>query len=195
MLPEPRAACHQQPAPPDICVSPVARRSQHVTPHLEHIAAIGSHVTRPQPVASGALRSCSRRVLHCAQRLRSLGSRTSKKQKRVVFRLDPDQGQILWDSSKHHIIPIENIKELRSGVDARYYRKQFQLPCEYEARSLTTIYTLGGQYNTLQGVVAPSADVFQMWNITLRRLYAVRQALMSRLRHVEMHEAMWEKQY
>ncbi|KAA1474582.1 1-phosphatidylinositol-4,5-bisphosphate phosphodiesterase 1 [Dentipellis sp. KUC8613] len=119
---------------------------------------------------------------------------SAKKQKRVVFRLDPDQGQIIWETKKHRIIPIENIKELRSASDARYYREQFQLSQEYESRWLTIIYVLDGQYKTWH-VVAPSRDVFQMWDVTLRKLYAVRQELMRGLGNVDLREAVWEKQY
>ncbi|KAI0315191.1 hypothetical protein OF83DRAFT_1201087 [Amylostereum chailletii] len=119
---------------------------------------------------------------------------SSKKRRRVIFLLDPDQGQILWDLSEHRIIPIDNIKELRSGADTRYYLEQFQLAREYEVWWLTIIYMLEGQYKTLH-VVAPSADMFQMWDVTLRWLYTIRQVLMSGLGHVEMREAMWEKQY
>ncbi|KAH7910331.1 PLC-like phosphodiesterase [Hygrophoropsis aurantiaca] len=118
---------------------------------------------------------------------------TAKKQKTYSFRLDPDQGQILWESKKHRIIPIESIKELRFSSDARYYRQQFQLAQQYEDRWMTIIYLLDGQYKTLH-LIAHTKDVFQMWDITLRKLYAIRQELMSGLGNVEMREAIWEKQ-
>ena len=96
----------------------------------------------------------------------------------------------VWASA----VPIENIKELRSGADARYYREQFHLSQEFESRWLTIIYVLDGQYKTLH-VVAPSRDDFQMWDITLRKLYAVRQELMSGPGNIDLREAVWEKQY
>ena len=34
-----------------------------------------------------------------------------------------------------------------------------------------------------------------MWDLTLRKLYAVRQALMTGLGNVDLREAVWEKQY
>lgn len=91
-------------------------------------------------------------------------------------------------------VPIENIKELRSASDARYYREQFQLAQEYEDRWLTIIYIVEGNYKTLH-LIAPTKDIFQMWDITLRKLYAIRQSLMSGLGNVEMRQAVWEKQY
>jgi len=92
------------------------------------------------------------------------------------------------------VVPIENIKELRSGSDARYYREQFQLAQEYEDRWLTIIYILDGSYKTLH-LIASSKDVFQIWDITLRKLYTIRQQLMSGLGNIEMRQAVWEKQY
>ncbi|KAF9052313.1 PLC-like phosphodiesterase [Hymenopellis radicata] len=113
----------------------------------------------------------------------SLTKVTNKKHKKVVFRLDADQGQIVWEGKSHRLIPIEAIKEIRSGQDARYYREQFQLAPEYEQRWLTIIYILDGNYKTLH-VVAPTRD-----------LHAIRQELMKGLGNVEMRQAMWEKHY
>ncbi|KAF8228091.1 PLC-like phosphodiesterase [Tricholoma matsutake] len=119
---------------------------------------------------------------------------SAKQRKRAVFRLDPDIGQIIWESKKHGIIPIENIKELRSGPDARYYREQFQLAAEYEDRWLSIIYILDGQYKTLH-LIASTKDVFRMWDITLRKLHDIRKELMSGLGNIEMRQAIWEKHY
>ncbi|KAH9834796.1 PLC-like phosphodiesterase [Rhodofomes roseus] len=137
---------------------------------------------------------------------------SAKKQKRYVFKLDPDQGQIVWQSKKLRIsksfcsyplpscsrvcplVPIENIKELREGADARYYREQFQIAPSFEDRWLTIVYVLDGRYKTLH-LLAATRDVFQMWDLTLRRLYAIRQKLMSGLGHTEVRQAVWEKQF
>ena len=162
---------------------------------------------------------------------------SAKKQKRYVFKLDPDQGQIVWESKKFrfseygslpflpptpaphpcqpplplllspppelsrsltslapHAVPIENIKELRCGADARYYRAQFQLAQEYEDKWLTIVYILDGGYKTLH-LIAATREIFQMWDTTLRRLYAIRQELMSGLGSADMRQALWEKQF
>jgi hypothetical protein len=91
-------------------------------------------------------------------------------------------------------VPIENIKELRTGSDARYYRELFHISQECENRWLTIIYTLDGRYK-IWHVIAPKVDIFEMWDSTLRKLYAVRQALMCGLGNVSLREAVWEKQY
>lgn len=92
------------------------------------------------------------------------------------------------------VVPIENIKELREGVDARYYRQQFQLAQEYEDRWLTIVYVLDGGYKTLH-LIAATRDIFQLWDVTLRRLYSIRQQLMSGLVSADMRQAVWEKQF
>lgn len=91
-------------------------------------------------------------------------------------------------------VPIENIKEMRSGSDGRYYREQFQLAAEMEDRWLTLIYILDGAYKTLH-LVAPDKDTLQLWDITLRKLHSARMALMSGSGNVEARESLWEKQY
>ncbi|KAG1807342.1 PLC-like phosphodiesterase [Suillus subaureus] len=135
------------------------------------------------------------------------------KQKSYIFKLDPDQGQIIWQSKKLRIsmyfdlrlssglltyrtiaVPIENIKELRFSSDARYYRQQFQLAQDYEDRWITIIYILNGAYKTLH-LISSTKDVFRMWDITLRKLYAIRQELMTGLGNEEIRRAIWEKQY
>ncbi|KAF8799792.1 PLC-like phosphodiesterase [Phlegmacium glaucopus] len=90
-----------------------------------------------------------------------------KRHKKFVFRLDADLGQIVWESNRHKIIPIENIKEIRSGEDARYYRQQFQLSQDYQDRWLTIIYLLDGNYKTLH-LIPATKDVFRMGQGTPR---------------------------
>ncbi len=101
---------------------------------------------------------------------------------------------VVQSSDTPTAVPIENIKELRTASDARYYRELFQISQECENRWLTIIYTLDGRYK-IWHVIAPSLDVFIMWDSTLRRLYAVRQALMCGLGNIDLREAVWEKQY
>ncbi|KAJ2917966.1 hypothetical protein MD484_g2466, partial [Candolleomyces efflorescens] len=119
---------------------------------------------------------------------------SAKKHKKAVFRLDADLGQIVWESKQHKIIPIENIKEIRTGKDARYYREQFQLSQDYEDRWLTLIYMMDNNYKTLH-LIAATKDVFKMWETTLRQLHAIRQELMTGLGNLEMRQTLWEKQY
>ncbi|KAF9044937.1 hypothetical protein BJ165DRAFT_1611178 [Panaeolus papilionaceus] len=117
-----------------------------------------------------------------------------KKQKAFLFRLDADLGQIVWESKKYKIIPIENIKEIRLGVDSRFYRAQFQLPSNVEDRWLTVIYVLDGRYRTLH-LMAQTAEICQMWENSLKELHSIRLLLMRGLGNAEMRESLWVKQY
>lgn len=92
------------------------------------------------------------------------------------------------------LVPIENIKEIRSGPSTRLHRHHFQLAQEYENLWLTLIYILDGHYKILH-LIAPSEDIFRMWDTTLRRLYAYRMQLMTGLGNIEERQRVWEKQY
>lgn len=92
------------------------------------------------------------------------------------------------------IVPIETIKELRTGANASYYRAQFKFPEEADSRWITIIYILEGTYKTLH-MLADTRDTFHMWDVTLHKLYAIRQGLMTGLGNVEMRQTVWERQY
>ncbi|KAJ2933007.1 hypothetical protein H1R20_g4087, partial [Candolleomyces eurysporus] len=119
---------------------------------------------------------------------------SEKGQKRVTFRIDPDEGDILYKSRKNGLVPIECIKELRSGADAHYYRTQFEFPAEAESRWITIIYILNGTYKTLH-ILADTYDAFKAWDTSLRKLYAVRQGLAAGVGNNEMRQAVWDRQY
>jgi phosphatidylinositol phospholipase C delta len=84
--------------------------------------------------------------------------------------------------------------EIRTGGDARYYRKQFKLPEEMEERWMTVVYILDGTYKTLH-VVADTRDVFHLWETSLRKIYAIRQGLMTGHGSAELKRTIWERQY
>ncbi|KAG6865067.1 hypothetical protein C0991_005342 [Blastosporella zonata] len=119
---------------------------------------------------------------------------SEKKSKRVLFRLDPDAGCILYKSSKAGVVSLEAIKEIRSAVGARYYREQFGLPEEAEQRFLTLIYILDGAYKTLH-ILTDTRDSFLLWDAAIRKLVAVRQGLMTGLGKVEVRETAWTRKY
>lgn len=92
------------------------------------------------------------------------------------------------------LVPIESIKELRTGHNCRYYRVYFKAAEELEDRWITVIYILDGRYNTLH-MVAGTRNIFDLWDAALRKLFAVRQGLMSGLGNVEVRQNIWERQY
>ena len=56
------------------------------------------------------------------------------------------------------------------------------------------IYVIDGGYKTLH-LIAATQDIFQMWDVTLRKLHDVRRQLMDGLGNFEMRQAVWEKQF
>ncbi|ESK97767.1 1-phosphatidylinositol- -bisphosphate phosphodiesterase [Moniliophthora roreri MCA 2997] len=119
---------------------------------------------------------------------------TEKKAKEAMFRIDPDEGRILYDSKKSGIIPIEAIKELRFGSDASYYRTQFEFSPEAESRWTTVVFILEGEYKTMH-ILAPTVDAFGLWKTALEKLFKIRQGLMVGLQNNSLRDAVWEKQY
>lgn len=98
--------------------------------------------------------------------------------KRRGVRLDPEQGLLLWEAKKGGIIMVQNIKEIRTGPDTRFYREQFKQPVEFEDRWLTISYLVDGKYKTLH-LVALTQDDFRSFYRALVRLRALRAALLS----------------
>ncbi|KAJ4487998.1 PLC-like phosphodiesterase [Lentinula aciculospora] len=130
---------------------------------------------------------------------------SKKKQKpfQFVFRLDADQGRIVWESKVHKFIAVENIKEIRTGQAALNHITQLEYaPVEnYLPRWLTLIYLgpsptaarskpnlsplpLGSPksnysvhtYKTLH-LVASSSAIVQLWERTLKAMVALRVSL------------------
>ncbi|TFK65544.1 PLC-like phosphodiesterase [Pluteus cervinus] len=119
---------------------------------------------------------------------------SEKKKKQIFFRLEPDEGQIIYESRKGGIVPIETIKEIRTGSDATYYRTQFGYPWSAESRWITIIYILEGEYKTLH-ILAETEETFELWNSAIHKLYAVRQGLKTALGKVGTRQRVWERQY
>ncbi|KAF7356799.1 Phosphoinositide phospholipase C [Mycena venus] len=119
---------------------------------------------------------------------------SEKSQKKVVFRIDPDEGQILYESRKHGVVPIETIKEIRTGPDAQYYCTQFGFSGDAVDRWITIVYVLHSTYNTLH-LLAPTRDVRDLWETSVRKLYSIRLGLMHDLDNPDIRRTVWERQY
>ncbi|KAG8738046.1 Phospholipase C [Ceratobasidium sp. 414] len=116
---------------------------------------------------------------------------TQKQTRQKFFRLDADQGLVTWESEKAGIINIENIKEIRTGEDARYYRELFKIAPDREDRWLTIVYTTDNKYKILH-VIAYSSATARLWERTLLSLRELRQNVMSGL---VSPARMWERHY
>ncbi|KAF8877451.1 PLC-like phosphodiesterase [Gymnopilus junonius] len=153
-----------------------------LTPALADRPPIVSDIDIPEAVEKGTLMTKI--------------SERSGKQKKVSFRIDPDEGKIFYESTKDGIVPIEAIKEIRTGPNAQYYREQFKLSPDLDSRWISIIYIYDGAYKTLH-IVADSKENFDVWLGALQKLYAIRQGLMTGFGNMDlkMKETVWERQY
>jgi len=91
-------------------------------------------------------------------------------------------------------VAIETIQEIRSGDSTRSYRVQFKFPENAERKWITIIYVSAGQYKTLH-MLADTPDTFISWDTSLRKLFTIRQGLMSGVGNMDLRETVWERQY
>jgi phosphatidylinositol phospholipase C delta len=92
------------------------------------------------------------------------------------------------------LVPIEAIKEIRTGAQTSSYRIQFSVPEEWESRWLTVIYVVDCTYKTLH-MVADTRDTFKLWEVAVRKLYAIRGGLATDLGNLDLRQTVWERQY
>ncbi|KAG9291344.1 hypothetical protein G9A89_003448 [Geosiphon pyriformis] len=119
---------------------------------------------------------------------------SATKRHQRTFKIDVDQGRILWDSKKSGKVNIENIKELRIGEAARNYRENLKLSSDYESRWFTIIYVDSGKYKALH-LVAPTEQLFRKWVDTLAKLNSHRRDMMGGLGHMRRRQSLWLKQH
>lgn len=132
--------------------------------------------------------------------LTKISEKRGKAPKDRLFRLDPDQGKIYWDSRKRGVIYIENIKELRPGPSA--HSEIMSLldtndASTIENRWLTIIYTIEDEYKTLH-VIAPTAESLDQWYTTLSQLRQLRLDFMAGLLHSSSagtDGALWDRHH
>ncbi|KAJ7059156.1 phosphoinositide-specific phospholipase C [Mycena amicta] len=120
---------------------------------------------------------------------------SSKKHRKLLFRLDPERAQLLWESKVKKYIPVDAIRELRTSDEAKNYRDQFQ-PAgqDYEGRWLTLIYVVDSTYKTMH-LLAPSKEIMDAFALGLYKIYALRSELLDGLSAGERLEAVWERHY
>ncbi|RGB24570.1 hypothetical protein C1646_725847 [Rhizophagus diaphanus] len=119
---------------------------------------------------------------------------SAKKMQRRTFRIDVDQGRILWDSKKSGKVNIENIKELRIGEAIRNIRIHAKIGKDLEDRWFTIIYVEAGKYKSLH-LLAETADLFNKWVDNLQRLYLHRKDMIGGLGHLRKRQSIWLKQH
>ncbi|GJJ77849.1 phosphatidylinositol phospholipase C, delta [Entomortierella parvispora] len=119
---------------------------------------------------------------------------SAKKQHSRLFKLDLEQGRILWDSRKFGRINVEQIKELRKGRAARMYREQLRVKPEHEERWLTIIYSAQGKYKALH-LVAPTKDTYQDWIMAVEKMWSVKREDVEGLPQLQRRTNQWLKEH
>ncbi|KAF3940711.1 hypothetical protein ABW19_dt0202772 [Dactylella cylindrospora] len=112
-------------------------------------------------------------------------TRVTKRKKTLrYFVLESNKARVTWDPLKPSArFYVDDVKEIRTGENARNYREDFQVSSEFEDRWITIIYSEhaeNGRLRTLH-LVAPTAELFQLWTKTLESLLNYRTELMASL--------------
>ena len=129
---------------------------------------------------------------------------TKKRRKQVTFFLDLDTAKVFWDpSNPTKRFYIDDIKEIRTGADARNYREEHQVPSEVESRWFTIIISDSEQrskerpYKTLH-LIAPDQATLERWTRTLEHVSRYRIGLMAGLAGSGQSEAVlrahWQRE-
>ncbi|KAF2028808.1 1-phosphatidylinositol-4,5-bisphosphate phosphodiesteras-like protein 1 [Setomelanomma holmii] len=102
----------------------------------------------------------------------TLLKKISKKEKKEInLRLDLESAKVFWDPSRpSKAFYIDDVKEIRSGDEAKHYREELDYSENYALYWFTIVYTdttrSKGRIKTMH-LIAPDASVFNMWTKTL----------------------------
>jgi phosphatidylinositol phospholipase C delta len=110
---------------------------------------------------------------------------TKKEKKEINLRLDLESAKVFWDPSRpSKSFYIDDVKEIRSGPDAKHYREECNLSENWAPYWFTIVYTdttrSKGRIRTMH-LIAPDVGVFNMWTQTLESVSRNRIDLMAGL--------------
>ncbi|KAL5392239.1 hypothetical protein DPSP01_000755 [Paraphaeosphaeria sporulosa] len=110
---------------------------------------------------------------------------TKKAKKNIVLRLDLDSAKVSWDPSRPwKYFYIDDVKDFRTGADAKHYREELGYDERFEPLWLTIVYSdtsrSKGRIKTMH-LVAPDPFVFNMWTDTLNAVSRDRIDMMASL--------------
>ncbi|TGZ84458.1 PLC-like phosphodiesterase [Ascodesmis nigricans] len=109
---------------------------------------------------------------------------TRKKKTQRVFKLDINSARVSWDPSKPTSrFNIDDMKDVRTGANARNYREELQVSKDLEPRWITITYMDPEEKGKLKflHVVAPTDYLFEMWTKTLEAIHTYRTEMMAGL--------------
>ncbi|KLJ11133.1 phosphatidylinositol phospholipase C, gamma-1 [Blastomyces silverae] len=111
---------------------------------------------------------------------------TKHKRKRVTFFLDLHAAKVYWDlSNPAKRLYIDDIKEIRTGLDARNYREEHDIPENLENLWFTIIFTNPEQSKNkpikTMHLIAPNEATLELWTNILDDISRYRIGLMAGL--------------
>jgi phosphatidylinositol phospholipase C, delta len=110
---------------------------------------------------------------------------TKKEKKEINLRLDLESAKVFWDPSRpSKAFYIDDVKEIRSGIEAKHYREECDMSENWAPYWFTIVYTdttrSKGRIKTMH-LIAPDAGVFSMWTKTLESVSRNRIDMMAGL--------------
>ncbi|KAH7092138.1 PLC-like phosphodiesterase [Paraphoma chrysanthemicola] len=110
---------------------------------------------------------------------------SKKERKEINLRLDLESAKVFWDPSRpSKAFYIDDVKEIRSGDEAKHYREELDCSENYAPYWFTIVYTdttrSKGRIKTMH-LIAPDAAIFKMWTKTLESVSRNRIDMMAGL--------------
>ncbi|KAI9735776.1 MAG: Phospholipase C [Claussenomyces sp. TS43310] len=105
------------------------------------------------------------------------------RKKAVIFILDKDAAKVSWDKNRpSKCFYIDDIRDIRSGADARNYRLEFGIPAVDEPRFFSIFYTIPdkskGSSQKMMHLIAGDDQTFELWTTMLDAISKHRERLM-----------------
>ncbi|KAL3428222.1 phosphatidylinositol-specific phospholipase C [Phlyctema vagabunda] len=123
---------------------------------------------------------------------------TKKKKKLLTFVLENEAAKVSWDKNRpSKSFYIDDIKEIRVGVDARNYRQEFGVLPADEPRFFSILYAVPekskGRSSKAMHLIASDDQTFDLWTSTLDAISKHRHELMASLSsfHDKAVRAYW----
>lgn len=97
---------------------------------------------------------------------------TKKKRKNLTFILDIESAKVSWDKNKpSKCFYIDDIKEIRCGLEARNYRQEFRVDLKDEAKFFSIVYAVPDKSKEratkIMHLIAGDEQTCQSWTSTL----------------------------
>mgnify|MGYP003629404960 FL=1 len=110
---------------------------------------------------------------------------SKKERKEINLRLDLESAKVFWDPSRpSKAFYIDDVKEIRSGEEAKHYREELDCSENHAPFWFTIVYTdttrSKGRIKTMH-LIAPNAAIFKMWTKILESVSRNRIDMMAGL--------------